>query len=294
MSTPIRKEKKPARLGWLKTVLALHLGVLMIAVGVYFFEVQNGFAIGGISGFSVLLARITNGFLSQATYMLIINCILLVLGVIILGKTCSLLTVYCSVLVSGLIFLFERLVPVGHSVSGEPVLDLVYSIIFTGVGCALVFHCKASTGGTDIIALILQKYTRLNVGMALLVADFMVAASAIFVYDLRTGLFSLIGVFVKGFIVDDVIDSMNMCKAFTIITARPDEICAFITERLERGATIHDARGVYTGEGRQMIVTVVRRSEALRLRRRVKEIDPHAFIIITKTSEIMGLGFSDV
>ena len=133
----------------------------------------------------------------------------------------------------------------------------------------------------------------MNVGQALLLSDFIIAASTFIVYDVKTGLFSLLGLFAKVFVVDDILDSINMCKSFTIITTEPDLIDEYIIKELHHGATSYRATGAYTGEGKTVIITVCRRSEALRLRKKVKEIDPHSFIIITKTSEIMGKGFRD-
>ena len=141
----------------------------------------------------------------------------------------------------------------------------------------------------------------MNVGTALLCSDFLIAA-ATFIrfnsiegisFDAQTGLFSMLGLFAKVFVVDDIIDSINMCKAFEIITTKPDEINKYITEDIHHSATIYPAKGAYTGEDKTVIITVCRRSEAIRLRRRVLAIDPQAFIIITKTSEIMGKGFRD-
>lgn len=270
----------------------LNAGILMMSVGIYFFKATNNFATGGVSGISVLLARLLP-YLSQATYMLIINVVLLIIGVLTLGKKCGLLTVFSSILLSVETLLFERLIPLDAPLTEYPLLELVYAVLLTGIGSAVVFKCNASTGGTDIVALILKKYTHLNVGQALLVTDFIIAASTFFVYGIKTGLFSLLGLFAKVFVVDDILDSMNMCKAFTIITTKPQEIDEYITEKLKHSATTYGASGAYTGEGRTVILTVCRRGEAIRLRKKVKEIDPHSFIIITKTSEIMGKGFRD-
>ena len=272
--------------------LFLNFGILLMAVGIYFFKATNNFATGGVSGISVLMAKLIPE-LSQATYMLIINVILLVLGLIVLGIKCGLLTVYSSIMLSLENWLFEHFVPLESPLTAYPLLELVYAVLLTGIGSAIVFKCNASTGGTDIVALILKKYTSLNVGQALLLSDFVIAASTFFVYDVKTGLFSLLGLFAKVFVVDDILDSINMCKAFTIITTKPEEIDNYIMTELKHGATTYGASGAYTGEGRTVILTVCRRGEAIRLRKRVKEIDPHSFIIITKTSEIMGKGFRD-
>lgn len=271
----------------------LNLGILMLAVGIYFFKAPNGFATGGVSGLSIIISKLFPA-LSQATVMLVINVLLLILGWLILGRECGIMTVFCSVLLSLENLLLETFVPISAPLTKYPLMELVYAVLLTGIGSAMIFKCKASSGGTDIVALILKKYTHMDVGKALLVSDVVIAASTFFVYgDVTIGLFSVLGLFAKVFIVDDILDSINMCKAFTIITTKAKEIDEYIMRELKHGATIINAKGAYTGEDKEMITTVCRRSEALKLRIKVKEIDPHAFIIITKTSEIMGKGFRD-
>ncbi len=283
--------------------LVINAGCLMMAAGIYFFKAPNGFATGGVSGISIILAKISELIglpITQSMYMMAINVILLIVGVIVLGRKCGLWTIYCSIVMSLENMLFEFLLPMeaiaanGKTLTGEPILELVYAVMLTGIGAALLFKNNASSGGTDIVALVLKKYTHMNVGTALLFSDFVIASSTFFVYsDPAVGLFALLGLFAKVFVVDDILDSMNMCKAFTIITTKAEEIDSFIVNEMHHGATMYHAQGVYTGEDRQVIITVCKRSEALKLRMKVKEIDPHAFIIITKTSEIMGKGFRD-
>ena len=276
-------------------LLVINLGILFMAAGIYFFKAPNGFATGGVSGIAIILARIPLSVslgITQSVYMLAINIILLIIGVIVLGKKCGITTIYCSIALSFENMIFEQLIPLDAPLTSSPVLELVYAVLLTGIGSALLFKYNASSGGTDIVALILKKHTSLNVSQALLVTDTLIAASSFIVYSsAEVGLFSLLGLFAKVFVIDDVLDSMNLCKAFTIITTKSKEIDEFILTELHHGATIYDAKGAFTGDDKQVIITVCKRSEALKLRRRVKEIDPHSFIIITKTSEIMGKGF---
>ena len=282
-----------------KNFCYINLGIILLTVGVYFFKTPNRFATGGVSGVSILLANAFPVF-TQAEYMLAINVALLIIGVIVLGKECGFLTAYCSLTFSGLTKLLEVIAPIDEPLTDYPLLELVYAILLSGIASAMLFKCKASSGGTDIVALILKKYTSMNVASALLCTDFLIAAFT-FVnfsaegikFDPQTGLFSMLGLFAKVFVIDDVIDSMNMCKAFTIITTKPDEINEYIMQDIRHGVTTYQAKGAYTGEDKTVIVTVCRRSEAIKLRRRVLSIDPQAFIIITKTSEIMGKGFRD-
>ncbi len=289
----------------------LNLGILLMAVGIYFFKAPNGFATGGVSGLSIIIAQLFP-ILTQATYMMIINVVLLIVGVLVLGRVCGFLTIFCAMMLSLENMLFEFFFPFvpdaaeaaampayrfpinSATLTNIPLMELVYAVMLTGIGAAIIFRCKASSGGTDIVALILKKYTSMNVGSALLFSDLIIAASTFFVYgSAQKGLFALLGLFAKVFIVDDVLDSINMCKSFMIITTKPIEIDEFIMSELHHGATVYDAKGAYSGENKSIIITVCKRSEALKLRKKVKEIDPFSFIIITKTSEIMGKGFRD-
>lgn len=289
-------------LSTLKFFSILNFGILLMAVGIYFFKTPNGFATGGVSGIAIILHNLLPLNITVGTYMLVINVLLLVLGVVILGKECGALTIYCTMMLSMINWGLEFICPLeGITLTNYPLLELVYAVLLTGIGSAILFKCKASSGGTDIAALILKKYTSMNVGSALLCTDLLIVAATFIKFGAngeiilapQTGLFSLLGLFAKVFIIDDIIDSINMCKAYTIITTKPDAINEYIMKDIRHGVTTYPAKGAYTGADKTVIVTVVRKSESLKLRRRVLEIDPNAFIIITKTSEIMGKGFRD-
>ncbi len=284
----------------LKQFLMINLGVLMMAMGVYFFKAPNGFATGGVSGIAIILAKIPFSAkigMTQSLYMLIINVVLLILGVIILEKKCGFLTIYCTLMLSLENLAFEMFLPIdiisgGATLTNQPLLELVYAVLLTGIGSALLFKNKASSGGTDIIALILKKHTNLNVSQALLATDVLIAASTFIVYDhVSVGLYAMLGLFAKVFVIDDILDSINMCKAFTIITTKSEEIESYILHELQHSATALKGEGIYTHQDKQVIMTVCKRFESIKLRRKIKKIDPNAFIIITKTSEIFGKGF---
>lgn len=239
--------------------------------------------------FSEIIPGITAG-----AWIWILNIALLILGFIFLGSKNGFKTVYCSMLYSAITYVLEIVVPVTEPLSNQPLLELIYAMLLTSIGSAMIFNANGSSGGTDIVALILKKFTSLDVGKSLLVVDFLVAASAFIVFDVQTGLFSLLGLFSKAFIVDAVIESLNTCKYFVVITEKREEISEFIIKELHHGVTVSDAVGEYTQTPKAMIHTVCKRIEAVRLRSRIKEIDPHAFIIITTSSEIIGRGFRSV
>lgn len=276
-----------------KTFLMMTLGCILLAMGVYFFKIPNGFATGGVTGIGTILAKLIPGITAGA-WIWILNIALLILGFIFLGTKNGFKTVYCSMLYSAITYVLEIVVPVTAPLSNQPLLELIYAMLLTSIGSAMIFNANGSSGGTDIVALILKKYTSLDVGKSLLVVDFLVAASSFIVFNIQTGLFSLLGLFSKAFIVDAVIESLNTCKYFVVITEKREEISEFIIKELHHGVTVSDAAGEYTQTPKTMIHTVCKRIEAVRLRSRIKEIDPHAFIIITTSSEIIGRGFRSV
>ena len=278
--------------------IEMTIGIIMMAVGVYFFKIPNGFSTGGVSGIATVLGEVFSekqlGFLTPGTIIIILNVLLLLLGYLFLGRSFGIKTVYCSLVYSAIIWMLERLLPLSAPLTKQPFLELIYGIMLNGIGSGLIFHAEGSSGGTDILALILKKYTSLNVGKALLCFDTLIAASSFFVFGLTAGLFSILGLFLKAFLVDTVIESMNVCKSFTIVTTHADEIVKYIIEEMKHSATEAEARGAYTGEPKTLIFTSCKRIEAVRLKKKIYEIDPNAFVTVQSTSEIIGRGFRSV
>lgn len=278
----------------LKTFGIVNLGVLILSIGVYFFKFPNHFTTGGVTGIAIICNHFVPA-ISQATFMSLINAALLVLGFLVIGRGFGLLTAYCSLMFSFETWLLEQLYPMTAPFTDQPLLELCFAIFLPAVGSALLFNCNASSGGTDVIAMILKKYTGLtDIGKALLVSDSLVALSSCFFFGMRTGLFSLLGLFLKAFVVDSVIESINLCKFFSIVTSKPEEICDYIIHDLNHSSTVIDAQGAYSHQGKKVVLTAVRRGEAVKLRQKSKQIDPHSFMFITNTSEIIGKGFRSV
>ncbi len=275
-------------------VLIMTAGVVLISVGVYFFKMTNGFATGGVSGISIAINKLSGGAVSSATAMLVLNAALLVFGFIFLGKKVGIKTVYCSMLLSVLTWLLEYFFPLSAPLTDDKLLELVYAMLLTGIGAALLFARSASSGGTDITAMILKKYTSIDIGKALLAVDFVIACISFFTYGISIGLYSVLGLFSKAFLVDSIIESINLCKSINIVTEKPDGICKFILEEIKHGVTLVDAIGAYTGAPKKMIITSCRRSEAARIEKKVRELDPGAFVTVTNSNKIIGRGFRGV
>ena len=152
--------------------LFMSLGCVLLSVGIYFFKIPNGFVTGGVSGIGTLLGKVTP--VTPAVWIWILNIALMLFGFLLLGKQTGIKTVYCSMLYSAIMYLLEKFVPISIPLSNQPMLELIYAMILTSIGSAIIFNCNASSGGTDIAALILKKYTNTDVGKALLCVDFIV------------------------------------------------------------------------------------------------------------------------
>ncbi len=280
----------------MKKFLIINAGVFLLSLGVYFFKFPNNFTTGGVSGIAIILGRlIPNPAISPATMMSVINIALLVVGFIFLGRDFGFWTAYCSIMFSFETWLFEKIFPMDRPFTDQPLLELCFAIMLPAVGSALLFNSNASSGGTDIVAMILKKYASItDIGKALFVSDGLIALSACFIFGMQTGLFSLLGLFLKAFVVDSVIESINLCKFFAIVTSKPQEICEYIIQDMNRSSTVIDAMGAYTHAGCKVVLIACRRGEAVRLRQKCKTIDPKCFMFITNTSEIIGKGFRTV
>lgn len=276
----------------LKTYFWLTLGTLLVVIGVYFFKFPNNFSTGGVTGISIILGHlIPNPVLSPGNLVLIINVALLVVGFAFVGREFGFKTVYCSMLMSLALSGLEIIYPMAAPFTDQPLLELVYAILFPAVGSAILFNMKASTGGTDIVAMLIRKYTGLETGRALMIADLLIVLATAVVFGIRTGLFALLGLLAKALVVDSVIESINLSKYFIIVTEKPDELCVYIHDTLHRAATIWESEGSYTHQKKHVLLVAMSRAQATHLRAYVKEVDPSAFIVISNTSDIIGKGF---
>ena len=269
------------------------LGVLIMSVGIYFFKFPNHFSTGGVTGVAIVLAHYFS-WITPGTFVSIFNVGLLLLGFLVLGKSFGARTAYASLLMSGLLQLMEVLFPLDHPLTSQPLMELLFAVGLPAVGSALLFNLDASSGGTDIVAMILRKYTSLNIGIALLCSDTIITLAACVAFGMETGLFSLLGLIVKSLFIDVVTDNLRIQKCFHIITSHPEHIEQYITQTLSRGATRLHGEGVYTHDGKTILLTVVSRHQAVLLRNFIHTEDPTAFLIITTSTEIIGKGFRGV
>ena len=284
---------KQKRLNTLRDWALVTLGVVIMVIGIYFFKFPNNFSTGGVTGVAIVLKHWIPG-ITPGTFVTIINVGLLILGFLVLGKGFGIRTVYASLLMSALLELLEIICPLSKPLTSQPLMELMFAVGLPAVGSALLFNLDASSGGTDIVAMILKKYTSLNIGMALLCSDTVITLSACLAFGMETGLFSLLGLIIKSLFIDVVADNLRIQKCFHIITSHPERLERYITETLHRGATRLQGEGVYTHDGKTILLTAVSRHQAVLLRNYIHAEDPGAFLIITTSTEIIGKGFRGV
>lgn len=274
----------------LKEFLLLNAGTLLITIGVYFFKFPNNFSTGGVTGISIVLTKYFPS-LSASSFVSILNIILLVIGFMVFGRSFGFKTAYSSLFMSAVLELLQRFYPMSAPFTDQPLMELIFAVGLPAVGSAILFNIDASNGGTDIVAMIMKKYTSLDIGKSLMLSDLVITLLAGVAYGMRAGMFSMLGLIIKTTLLDSVMESFNMCKYFTIVTKNPDLICNFIIKELNRSATCVKGQGAFAHEDETIILTVMTRGQAIHLRRFIRLNDPKTFMMITNTSEIIGKGF---
>lgn len=290
-------ETRKSILKVLKEYALLSFGTVIVTLGLYIFAIPNQFVMGGVTGISIVVDPFLPSWLTPATLVLVLNIILLLVGFAFLGKDFGFKTVYTSMLLSVVGILVEYIgtagLPEGQSrypLTGNLVLELVLAVVLPAIGSAIVFYYNGSGGGTDIIAMILRKYSRIESGKALLCVDSFIMLVS-FTYGVEIGLLSALGLFTKSLIVDRVNLSMNRSKYCIIITTFPEEVGEYINKVMQRGATMWRGVGVYTHEHKYILLVVMNPRQAKIVRDEIKRIDENAFLVVTDTSDIVGKGF---
>ena len=265
------------------------IAAAVMVIGIYFFKFPNHFSFGGVSGLSIVLAALlphTPGYIN-----LVINIVLLILGFITFGKSFGIKTTYITLLVSFGPSILEKIAPMDGPLTTQPVLELMFAIALPAFASAVFFNLGASSGGTDIVAMILKKYTKVDIGTALFMSDVIIVILACLVFNVETGLFSLVGLLAKSLVVDETIENINLAKYFTIICTNPEPIVDYIMNDLGKGATVYKAEGAYGHTEKTVILTILKRQQAVELKNYIRRNQPGAFIAITNSSEIIGKGF---
>ncbi|NLL30688.1 MAG: YitT family protein [Clostridiales bacterium] len=275
-----------------KEYLMIFIGVILVALALEYFFIPNEIAAGGVTGLAVVITQYIP-VISTGTLVFIMNIVLFVLGFVFLGKGFGLKTIVSSLLLSGIMIFIEQFFK-PFALTNDLMLATIFGAAITAFGMGIIFNVNASTGGTDIIAKVLNKYFNIDVGKSLLVVDFIITLLGAVTFGLDKGFYAILSVVMNGILIDKVIEGFNKCKEVVIISTENKKISRFILEDLDRGCTYLKGIGAFSGEETRVIYAVLGRSEFIRLKQYISKIDPQAFITVGEVHEVMGEGFGDL
>ncbi len=271
--------------------LIITIGVSILSLGLALFLIPHKIAAGGISGVGIILFYLFGINVGYTIFFL--NLILFVLGFRILGRSFGFKTIYATLAYSAIVAVLSRILP-PEGVTDDMILNVLFGCFLSGTGMAIVFSREASTGGTDIIAMILKKLVNLDVSWGLLIVDFTITLFAGVFFGKDIGMYALLGVIVNTFTIDTVLAGVTTSIQVMIISDRYERIKERILNDVRRGATLLHGEGAFTGKDRKIILTVLRRKEFVRLKGIVKEEDPDAFLLVSHVREVLGEGFKPI
>ena len=264
--------------------IIITFGTLIVSTAVYFFMLPSHVTIGS----GTALAMVISNFipLPVSVITLILNVVLLILGFLLIGPEFGAKTVYCAILMPVYLGIYEHVFPNQQSITEDPFLDVLCYIFVVGVGLAILFRRNASSGGLDIVAKLMNKFLRMDLGKAMSLSGMLVALSSALVYDKKTVVISVLGTYLGGLVVDHFIFGMDLKRRVCIISPKLDQIVDFILHDLHSGATLNNIIGAYDRSEKQEVITIVDKQEYKALMDYVKKVDPKAFITVYSVSEI--------
>lgn len=275
----------------LKKFFLVNLGVFVVCIGLHYFLIPSDLAVGGASGFAMLMASIFQKF-SVSTTLLFVNTILIILGILTIGKSFGAYTIYASIAMSGFLKIMEVTTPMPKPFIDDLILNLIYGIFIQGIGIGLVLNRGASTGGTDIVAKIIEKYTNFSFGSGLAFTDGVITLGATIIYGPEKGMYALLGVILNSVIIDKMLAGFDSKFNVTIVSDKLNVINKYILVDLYRGSTIYLAQGGYSEKEKKILTTILDRRDYIKLRQFIKKTDEDAFVYISKISEVEGRGFT--
>lgn len=275
-----------------KSYLKIAAGSIILALSLHFFLIPGNIAAGGVSGLSIILANVFP-VLSTAVYFLILNIVLFAVGFIVLGKAFGAKTIFSSVILTIALNLMEIIIPKAM-VTDDIFLNTFFGTLIAAMAMTIVFNENASTGGTDIIAKILNKYFHVNIGKALLVVDLIVTAFGFATFGARIGLYSIFSVLMNGVMIDRLLLGIKSANEIMIMSKKDAEIRDFIIKELDRSCTVISGKGGYTDEDVRVLYVVLNRTDFIRLKQFIKAVDIKAFISVNEVNEILGEGYDDI
>ena len=260
------------------------VGTIIVAVAVFFFMMPSHVSVGSGAALAMVLSNFIP--LSVSTITLIMNVGLLIIGFLLIGPEFGIKTVYCAILMPLVVGVFERVFPDFQSITQDPLLDVICYILVVGVGLAILFSKNASSGGLDIVAKIMNKYLRMDLGQAMSMSGMIVALSSALCYDSKTVILSLLGTYFGGMVVDHFIFGINIKRRVCVISEHLDDIVRYVLHDLHSGATLNEIIGAYDKMPRMEMITIVDKNEYKLLMDYVRKVDPKAFVTIYSVSDM--------
>lgn len=264
----------------------LTIGIFIIAATVYYLMMPSKIVVGSISGLVMVLSNFLPFKISTMT--MVLNVSLLLIGFIFIGREFGAKTVYASVMMPVFIGIFEIVTPEVPPITDDIFVNTICHVLVVSFGQAMLFNTNASSGGLDIVAKLINKYCHIEIGKALTAVGFLTAGSAIFVYDMKTVVVSLLGTYLCGIVLDNFIDGFHIRKKVCIISDYYRDIQEFIVHELHRGATLYPAYGGLDNQEKVEVTTILERNEYARLLKFVHEKDPKAFLTVSTVGEVIG------
>lgn len=260
------------------------VGTIIVAIAVFFFMLPSHVSVGSGAALAMVLSNFIP--LSVSTITLIMNVGLLIIGFFLIGPEFGAKTVYCSILMPLVMGVFEKIFPNFQSITQDPLLDVICYILVVGVGLSILFSRNASSGGLDIVAKIMNKYLRMDLGQAMSASGIIVALSSALCYDSKTVVLSLLGTYFGGMVVDHFIFGINIKRRVCVISNDLEPIVDFVLHELHSGATLNEIIGAYDRTPRMEMVTIVDKNEYKQLMDYVRKIDPKAFVTVYSVSDM--------
>ena len=268
----------------IKEFSLITVGTVIIAAAVFFFMMPSHVSVGSAAALAMVLSNFVP--LSVSAITLIMNVFLLIIGFFLVGKEFGAKTVYCTILLPVAMGVFEQIFPDFQSITQDALLDVICYILVVSVGLSILFSRNASSGGLDLVAMILNKFFRIEPGKAMTYIGIAVALSSALCYDSKTVVLSVLGTYFCGIMVDYFIFGINIKRRVCVISKDLDKIVDFVLHELHSGATLNEIIGAYDRTPNMEMVTIVDRNEYKRLMDHIRKTDPKAFVTVYSVSDM--------
>lgn len=280
------------RIDWkkvFKEYSIITLGLILVAIAIEYFYAPNNLAAGGLTGLGIVVNHFIPA-LTPSVFYFFVNIILFVVAFFIVGGDFGIKTLYGTYGLTFIMWVIENYMH-PYALTEDLMLNVIFGALTTSMGLALVFNANASTGGTDILAKILNKFSTFNIGISLALIDILVTLAGAAIFGMDSGFYALLCVLLNGVLIDRFIAMFNKTKQVTVISEKNEEISKFIVEDLKRGCTFLKGAGVYSGDSKNIVYTIVKKNEISKLKEFIDKIDKNAFITIGQVEEVVGNGF---